>query len=157
MVSLIMKAIEEQYVADMLKVHVPSGGARMGVGGVRSMRDLRTGDLRCGGGSGLPELIIDKLQSLDPDGFTERRVARKARLLLGLLRDSLSGRYPYLSMVAFAELLLAMHYFIEVRDEIPDTYDLGFMDDLRRLDGYTKAHRGEVEAYLRWRRYDGRS
>ena len=77
--------------------------------------------------------------------------------MLGLLRDSLSGRYPYLSMVAFAELLLAMHYFIEVRDEIPDTYDLGFMDDLRRLDGYTKAHRGEVEAYLRWRRYDGRS
>ena len=47
------------------------------------------------------------------------------RILLELLRDSLTGQYTKLSVAAFAEILLAMDYFIEVYDDIPDTWPRG--------------------------------
>ena len=72
------------------------------------------------------------------------------RLLLALLRDTLSRRWPHLSLAAFAEILVAMDYFIEVNDDIPDTYDGGYVDDLRRLSAVCKDHRLEIEDYLRW-------
>ena len=118
---------------------------------IHSMRELKACDLLKGEGSMLPELIVAKLNTLDPEGFTERCVANKARLLLHLLRDTLASRYPHLSLPAFAEILLAMDHFIEVRDEIPDTHVGGFVDDLRKISEVTARHAREIEAYRCWR------
>ncbi len=117
----------------------------------RTLRDLRASDLRKGAGSELPELILAKLASLDTTGFTERQLTKRARLLLELLRDTLGGRYPDLSLPAFADIVLAMDYFVAVHDEIPDTLPGGLADDLRKFDETIATHRGEIEAYRRWR------
>ena len=118
---------------------------------IHSMRELKACDLLKGEGAVLSELIVTKLNTLDPEGFTEQCVANKARLLLHLLRDTLARRYPHLSLPAFAEILLAMHHFIEVRDEIPDTHVGGFVDDLRKISEVTARHAHEIEAYRCWR------
>ena len=41
-----------------------------------------------------------------------------------------------------------MDYFIEVFDEIPDTWPRGYEDDLQRIDGVWRDNRAEIEAYL---------
>jgi len=146
-----MKTPEEKHTLKMLSIDPPRHATRGRLEPAGSMRDLKAEDLCRGTGSQLPELIVAKLHTLNPTGFTERRVARKARLLLDLLRDTLSRRWPHLSLAAFAEILVAMHYFIKVNDEIPDTYDGGYIDDLRRLNAVCEDHRLEIEDYLRWR------
>lgn len=151
MIGLIMKTIEENPIDITLDANPERGFGGPAEVEVRGMRKLKANDLRKGAGSELPELIVAKLHSLDRTNFTESRVSNKARLLLELLRDSLGGRYPHLSMLAFADILLAMHHFIEVHDEIPDTQVGGLADDLRKLDSTSATHGREIEAYRRWR------
>ena len=115
------------------------------------MRELTAGDLRKGGGARLPELIVAKLHTLDPNDFVARSVARESRLLLELIRDTLAGRYLELSIPAYAEILLAMHHLVEVRDEIPDTRTGGLVDDLRKIRMVTTKYGVEIETYRRWR------
>jgi len=147
-----MKTLEEKNITILERSRPPVGGFPSAPSTPHSMRDLEVGELCKGRDSRLPELIVSKLHSLDTTDFIERRVARKARFFLSLIRDSMSGRYPHLSMVAFAEILLAMHHFIEVHDEIPDTHDGGFVDDLRKLTKVRNDNSNEIEAYERWRR-----
>ena len=60
-------------------------------------------------------------------------------------------------VAAFAEILLGMDYFIEVYDEIPDTWPRGYEDDLKRINEVWRDNRVEIEAYRGRRGGGGRS
>jgi uncharacterized membrane protein YkvA (DUF1232 family) len=115
---------------------------------VPNLRHVTTGELCQSDNSRLTDVIVLKLNTLDRQNFIEQQVLAKVRVLLELLRDTLTGRYTRLSVAAFAEILLAMDYFIEVYDEIPDTWPHGYEDDLRRIDGVWQRYRSEIAAYL---------
>lgn len=100
----------------------------------------------------LTDRLVSKIDSLEPGDFTEQRLAKKARLLGDLVRDAGDGTYPALSMLAYTESVVALLKFLEVDDEVRDTYDGGYADDLRRLREVCTRHRGEIARYLGWRR-----
>ena len=120
-------------------------------GPVPNLRHVTTGELCQQDNSRLTEVILLKLNSLDTGSFVERQVISKVRVLLELLRDTLTGRYTQLSVVAFAEILLVMDYFIEVYDLIPDTWLRGFEDDLRKIEEVWRGNRNEIGRYLKER------
>ena len=122
----------------------------------RNLRGMTTGELRQRGNSRLCEAIVEKIHGLDDQRFIDRQLLPQVRLVLELLRDTLSGRYPHLSVAAFAELLLAMDHFLEVDDEIPDTRMRGMEDDLRRVAATLADHEREVRAYQGWRSLQNR-
>lgn len=115
---------------------------------VANLRELTTGDLCQSRNTRLTDAIVLKLDTLNSGNFIERQVISRVRVLLELLRDSLTGRYSQLSVAAFAEVLLAMDYFIEVNDEIPDTWPRGYEDDLRKLNAVWSDNRAELARYL---------
>lgn len=123
----------------------------------RSLRGVTTGELRNRGNSRLTELIVAKIHSLNTGNFVDRQLLPKVRTLLELLRDTLSGRYPHLSVAAFAEVLLAMDHFIEVNDDIPDPRHRGMEDDYRKVIAVTENHHREIKAYQGWRSLQGRN
>jgi len=117
-------------------------------GAVANLRQVTTGELRQKSNTRLTDAIVSKLETLDAGNFVERQVIARVRILLELLRDTLTGHYTKLSVAAFAEILLAMDHFIEVYDLIPDTWPRGYEDDLQRIDEVWRDNRMEVEAYL---------
>ncbi|NNC87650.1 MAG: hypothetical protein HKN82_04225 [Akkermansiaceae bacterium] len=129
----------------------PGGGIDSGGEPGGNLRHITTGELRRAGNTRLTEMIAAKLHTLDDKAFMDRQVRPKVRVLLELLRDTLAGRYPHLSVAAFAEILLAMDYFLEVRDEIPDTQDRGLEDDYRRITAAWDRHDREIAGYQGWR------
>lgn len=100
----------------------------------------------------LTDRLVAKIDSLDTDSFTERRLGKKARVLSDLVRDAGDGTYPMLSMMAYTETMVALLKFIEIDDEVRDTYKEGYTDDLRRLSEVCTRYRGEIARYLGWRR-----
>lgn len=113
-----------------------------------NLRQVTTGDLCQSRNTRLTDAIVLKLDTLNSGNFIERQVISRVRVLLELLRDTLTGRYSQLSVAAFAEILLAMDYFLEVYDVIPDTWPRGYEDDLRRLDAVWHDNRAELARYL---------
>lgn len=113
---------------------------------------LTANDLSLGYPHKLLEGVVAKLDGLDPTGFSERRVFRKAHTLSGLVRDVAGGNYPHLSMLAYAETVVALLKFIEVDDEVRDTLTGGLDDDMRCMTEVCSTHRIEIERYLKWRR-----
>ncbi len=117
-------------------------------GTVENLRQVTTGELCQKSNTRLTDAIVSKLETLNAGNFVERQVIERVRVLLELLRDTLTGHYTRLSVAAFAEILLAMDHFIEVYDLIPDTWPHGYEDDLQRIDGVWRDNRAEVDAYL---------
>ena len=115
---------------------------------VPNLRHLTTVELCQSNNTRLTEVILLKLESLDKRKFVDRQLTTKVRVLLELLRDSLTGRYPKLSVTAFAEVLLAMDYFIEVQDAIPDTWPRGYEDDLHRINRVWREFKAEIDQYI---------
>jgi hypothetical protein len=103
----------------------------------------------------LSDRLVAKIDSLDTDNFTERRLGKKARVLSDLVRDAGEGTYPMLSMMAYTETVVGLLKFIKVEDEVRDTLTNGLDDDMRRLSEICATHRVEIERYLTWRRARG--
>lgn len=98
------------------------------------------------------ERLVAKINDLNPADFSERRLARKARTLMEMVRDSSSGNYPHLSALAHTETTVALLKFIDIEDDIRDTFAGGLEDDLRRLSEVCSSYRPEIERYLNWKR-----
>lgn len=123
------------------------GGIDANSGAVADLRQVTTGELCQKSNTRLTDAIVSKLETLNAGKFVERQVIARVRILLELLRDTLTGHYTKLSVPAFAEILLAMDYFIEVYDDIPDTWPRGYEDDLRRINEVWSDNRPEIDAY----------
>src|SRR5258706_8582132 len=100
-------------------------------------------------GGPLIDVVIEKVNMLDGLNFSERQLEKDVRLLLDLLRETLSRRYTRLSVLAFAHILVALDHFVRVKDKKPDTQVGGYEDDLavvkRVLDDF-RAEVGEFKA-----------
>lgn len=121
----------------------------------RNMRGVTTGQLRQRENSRLCNTIAERLQSLNTYPFEDRQLVPQVRLVLELLRDTLRGRYPHLSVAAFAELLLAMDHFLEVEDP-PPLHPGGTQDNLARIATTLSDNQREIRAYQGWRSLQNR-
>lgn len=114
---------------------------------------LRFEDLR--GGQRLMEALAAKLNRLDTCRFTDRELERSVRKLLDVVRETVAGRYPHLSLRGMIRILGALDHFLEVEDEIPDTWMNGYEDDARHVEQVCRDLNGELAAFDRWRARQG--
>ena len=103
----------------------------------------------------LVEALRAKIGDLDPHKFTDQELSRKVNFLIDLLRETLMDRYQALSVRAFAHIAVALDYFLSVKeqdkDSIKDTYEDGYVDDLRQINAVFRQFEREIKAFEHWR------
>ena len=115
--------------------------------GRQGFRQLTVDELLRGGP--LVDVVIEKVNLLNGLNFSERQLEKEVRLLLDLVRETISRRYQRLSVLAFAHILVALDHFVRVKDKRPDTQLGGYEDDLAVkcvLDDF-QAEIGEFKAW----------
>jgi uncharacterized membrane protein YkvA (DUF1232 family) len=127
----------------------PVGEALKGMLGREGFRCLPAHELFAG--SPLVEQVTEQINQLDPADFVQGQLARQARLLLDLLRETLARRYTGTSVAAFAQILAALDYFVRVKDEVPDTKSGGYTDDLQVVNRVLEDFRKEFDNFRRWK------
>ncbi len=112
--------------------------------------ELRFSDLK--EGIQLMDILAAKLNGLDDRRFTDRELERNVVCLVDLVRETVAGRYPDLSLRGLVQILAALDHFVEVRDEIPDTWVRGYEDDARHIEQVCHDLQKELETFARWRK-----
>jgi uncharacterized membrane protein YkvA (DUF1232 family) len=97
------------------------------------------------------DIVTEKINSLDTLTFCEQELQRDVRLLLEVVRETLAGRYPHLSILAFAHILVALDHFVRVKDTNPDTTLGGYLDDLLVVREVLREFRSEVDQFAAWK------
>lgn len=69
---------------------------------------------------------------------------------LRLLRATATKSYGQISMLAVLDLLLAVDYFLVLRDEHRDSEEDGYDDDAERFLAVFKKHEREFEKFQLW-------
>jgi uncharacterized membrane protein YkvA (DUF1232 family) len=100
----------------------------------------------------LLDVLTEKTNSLNGRSFSEQELEREVRPLIDLLRETLSRRYTRLSILAFAHILVALDYFVRVKDAKPDTYVGGYADDLAFLKRTSDEFREEIDDFKAWQK-----
>jgi hypothetical protein len=101
------------------------------------------------------DVVTEKLSSLDPGDFAQQQLAASARLLTDALRETLARRYTGLSVIAFARILVALDHLVRSRDELSDTLEGGYADDIKAITSVMKDYEAELTAFKRWRMKTG--
>ena len=99
----------------------------------------------------LVTIMRAKIGLLDPNQFADSRCSQLARVFSELIRDVLEDRYQDLSIRAFAHICVALDYFIDPDEQIPDTRAGGFVDDLQLMVKTEQRFRADVQRYRDWR------
>lgn len=99
----------------------------------------------------LTALMLAKVNLLDSAQFSEQRCEAIARTFIALLKDVLTDRYQELSIRAFAHVAVALDYFLDPDERIPDARPGGFSDDLEFLMRTELRFKREIDAYTLWR------
>ncbi len=99
----------------------------------------------------LLDVMTEKVNTLEDASFAEQTLARDVRLLVELLRATLSRRYQRISILSFAHILVALDYFLRVHDDTPDSQSGGYADDQRViLQVMTQCH-AELQDFRDWK------
>jgi uncharacterized membrane protein YkvA (DUF1232 family) len=96
------------------------------------------------------EVLTAKLNRLDDTRFTVRELERKVQGLVEVVGETVAGQYPDLSLRAMVQILAALDHFLQVRDEIPDTWVRGYEDDARHIERVYRDLRSELDAFAHW-------
>ena len=117
--------------------------------GFSGLKNLKVADLKRG--DALIGALSDKAGTLDPQRFTDQMLEQKVYLLIDLLRETLSGRYNELSLLAFAHIITALDYFLVVDDEVPDNEPGGYEDDLKAIVKVMSEFADEIKRFKEWK------
>jgi hypothetical protein len=98
----------------------------------------------------LLDVMTEKVNTLEGGSFAEQQLEGDVRLLIELLRATLARRYQRLSILAFAQILVALDYFLKVHDDKPDTQDGGYLDDHQIIIQVIKKCGPEIEEFRAW-------
>lgn len=98
----------------------------------------------------LVDMLMEKVNSLDSSHFSERQLEKQVRLLICILRETLTRRYNGFSLLAFAHILVALDHFVRVKDRKPDTQVGGYEDDLIVINQVLKEFQGEFDRFKAW-------
>jgi len=101
--------------------------------------------------SPIVEVMREKVATLDLANWAEEQLARDVTLLVEALRDTLARRYTGLSLLAFAHILVALDYVVRVKDDVPDTREGGYADDLAVVRRVMNDWDHELDDYRAWR------
>ena len=119
-------------------------------------RELET--LTCGeiqSSKRLVELMLAKVNLLDQSQFSDQRCEAIARTFLDIVKDVLSERYQNFSIRAFVHVCVALDYFLDPLERIPDAETGGFRDDLELLVNTEIRFKREIQKYLEWKTKTG--
>lgn len=84
-----------------------------------------------------------------------RKLVRQVMLLFEMVRDYRSGQYRQVPWNTLAMAVVAIVYFLNPMDVIPDfLFGVGFVDDAIVIGMVMKAIRGELVAYCAHKEYD---
>jgi len=99
----------------------------------------------------LVDIVTEKVNTLDALNFSQQELERDVRVLISLLRETLSRRYMHLSVLAFAHILVALDHFVRVKDHTPDTHIGGYEDDLAIVKGVLREFEKEIADFKAWK------
>lgn len=99
----------------------------------------------------LLDVVTEKVNTLNSLNFCEHQLERDVRVLISLLRETLSRRYVHLSILAFAHILVALDHFVRVTDQKPDTHIGGYEDDMTIINGVLTEFRKEIAEFKAWK------
>ena len=116
--------------------------------GFEGFKQLTVADLRHG--DQILAMLAVKLQTMDPEQFQTRLLEERVRFLMVLLRETFANRYQGLSLSAFANILVALDYFLKVRDEKPDTRPDGYIDDFHQVEKVFGHYHQEFKMFKDW-------
>jgi hypothetical protein len=116
--------------------------------GLSGLAGLTFGELKSS--DKLINLLTQKVHELDPSRVENQVLEKRVRTLLELLRETLADRYQNLSIRAFAHILVALDYLLQVQDETPDTHEGGLNDDLQQLEEVFRNFKTEIEDFQNW-------
>ncbi len=108
-----------------------------------TVADLKHGDK-------ILSMLATKLQALPTSQLQSRILEEKVGFLMQLLRETFANRYQALSLSAFAQILVALDYFLKVKDGKPDTLSNGYADDLAEINKIFEVHSQELSAFKAW-------
>ena len=91
-----------------------------------------------------------KLAGLPVDRNRNPSLDSQIHQVLRLLRATATRSYGRISMLAVLDLLLAVDYFLVLRDEQSDSQDGGYDDDAERLSQVFKKHKSELDKFRLW-------
>ena len=100
----------------------------------------------------LIRVLQAKLALLDPSQFTDQQCEALARTFIAIMQDVLTDRYQDISIRAFAHICVALDYFLDPSEAIPDARVGGLQDDLTFLLKTEARFSREIDAYRRWQR-----
>ncbi len=116
--------------------------------GIKGLSQLRMGDLQKG--LAIHDATLAKCELLDPGHIGNQILERHLRTLVHIVRATLSGEYPDLSVLAFARILVALDYFLNTLDRKPDTQIGGFDDDLEEINRLVTDLKTEIDEFAGW-------
>jgi hypothetical protein len=99
----------------------------------------------------LLDVVTEKVNTLNSLNFSEQELEKEARVLISLLRETLSRRYVHLSVLGFAHILVALDHFVRVKDKNPDTQIGGYEDDLAIVKGVLTDFDKEINDFKAWK------
>ena len=99
----------------------------------------------------LVEIMRAKVGLLNPSEFADQGCSELVRVFIEIMRDVLEDRYQDLSIRAFAHICVALDYFIDPAEQIPDANAGGFVDDLQFLIRTEQRFHRDIQKYRDWR------
>lgn len=98
----------------------------------------------------LIEVMREKVALLDSSSFDGQQCEAIARTFISVIRDVLEDRYQDLSIRAFAHICVALDYFLDPSEQIPDAVPGGLMDDLQFLSQTATRFADDLRKYRQW-------
>ena len=120
----------------------------------RQVLNARMSDMKTGG-QAFFETLRAKINTLEPESFTDRKLESYARMGLALLEDVVRERYLDVSLRLFAHLAVTLDYFLDHNDAKPDHEPGGWEDDLQRFLAFSQKFGPELQAYRQWKAQQG--
>jgi uncharacterized membrane protein YkvA (DUF1232 family) len=99
----------------------------------------------------LIEIMRAKIGLLDPGQLSDESCARLARLFCDMIRDVLEDRYQEISIRAFAHICVALDYFLDPVERVPDAHPGGLLDDLQFMVQTEQRFHRDIQKYRAWR------
>jgi len=99
----------------------------------------------------LHEAVLKKCELLDHTQFRDQHLEKTVRLMVEIVRATMSGSYTKVSVLAFAHILSALDYFLLLHDRVPDTQVRGFVDDCEELTRVFHRYKTEIDEFKKWK------
>ncbi len=117
--------------------------------GVAGLKELKFADLRQT--DALARALSAKVGQMESGRMANQLLEPKILLLSEVIRETLTGRYLDLSVLAFARSLTALDYFLKDDDQIPDDQPGGFDDDLKEVSKVINEFADEFKRFKEWK------